>query len=110
MKLYIDKDYVWSLWLRPTFVEQELDDWHDDVSEWCAVADKLGCSYAVDYTGAGAVVSVHQQKIVLSEVDMNTLFFDFLENMFTTKISYAPLGGEGCEFAMRLVLVPFVYT
>lgn len=42
------------------------------------------------------------QKITLTEVDMNTLFFNIIDDYFKYELTYAPLGGAGCDFALEL--------
>lgn len=42
------------------------------------------------------------QKITLSEINMNTLFFNVLDDYFKFNLTYAPLGGKGCDFALEV--------
>lgn len=47
-------------------------------------------------------ITIDPQKVNLDEINMNTLFFDVLNDFDNLQLKYSPLGGEGCEFAMKL--------
>lgn len=42
------------------------------------------------------------QKVTLDEWAMNELFNEYLMYLPVITIQYAPLGGAGCDFALRL--------
>lgn len=107
MLAFIDEDAVWTGdFLVPSVAENTLDAYHAAVKEWCVVATEMCCKHQVLYTESGAEVRVYQQKCTLSEESMNTLFYDFLTNMFNVDLEYAAFGGRGCDFAVRLKLEP----
>ena len=58
-------------------------------------------SFVNNYTSCSLILDV--QKIVLDDVDMNTLFYEVLSQFDTDfKITYSTLGVKGCDFSMRL--------
>lgn len=110
MKAFIDADAAWSHTLSPGVTDAEREDFHESVKEWCAVATEMCCLHQVHYTDSGADVRVYQQKCSLTDVDMNTLFDEFLSNLFEISLEHAPLGGRGCEFGIHVKLEPRKFT
>lgn len=47
-------------------------------------------------------IIISEQKIVLTEIDMNTLFYDVLFFNNQLDIEFSPLGGEGCEICFNI--------
>ena len=45
-------------------------------------------------------IFIEEQKIVLNEKQINTLFYDFFSD--NVEIKYAYLGGRGCELSLSL--------
>ena len=57
--------------------------------------------FGVQFSLLNDTVIVADQKVSLDDIDMNTLFDNSLW-MLGNKIAYCPLGGEGCEFSLRI--------
>jgi hypothetical protein len=49
-------------------------------------------------------IIIEPQKIVLDEIDMNTLMYEYFSKIMVNlpTLSYIALGGAGCDFSMRM--------
>ena len=54
--------------------------------------------FSVNYI-KNEVLIISPQKVTINEINMNTLFSEVL---FGIPISYGFIGGEGCEFSLRI--------
>lgn len=57
----------------------------------------------ISHREVGEDMLFYEQKLTLTEVDMNTIFSEALMFAENTKLTYANLGGVGCDFSMRIV-------
>jgi len=71
---------------------ENTDEWKDVIYYF----KDYSISYDTDKNGNLVIL---QQKVLLSEFDMNTLF-DVLVEYYNIDIFYAALGGEGCDFSI----------
>lgn len=103
MKLLIQKDLAYA-WTAPKDLTSEglahtLEYFHD--------LEQLAKKYAVSrkfvFGPTSVTIDISAQKITLDQFDMNTLFADFLTELFEVQIRYAALGGAGCDFSMEIV-------
>lgn len=63
--------------------------------------NRFGVHYQTVMDSTTCAITIPVQKIVLDEYNMNTLFHEvlcFIEH----SLIYAPLGGEGCDFAVEI--------
>jgi hypothetical protein len=77
--------------------------------------EQLAKQYSVwgrfDISATRIDIKVQAQKVTLDEVAMNTLFHDFLTELFIVETRYSALGGAGCEFSLEIVkAAPRDYT
>lgn len=56
--------------------------------------------FTVFYREDAEHIFIEEQKIVLNETQINTLFYDFFED--NVEIKYAYLGGRGCDLSLSL--------
>lgn len=86
-------------------VEMLAPEWNSIVQQFTDVGEVLA-KFSVHHNiwvGLEEVTfDILPQKITLSEVDMNTLFFNIIDDYFKYELTYAPLGGEGCDFALHI--------
>ena len=66
-----------------------------------AVAAELGLYAKFAADASGVSIEVPAQKVVLEEVDMNSLFGVLLEPLFEMELSYSAVASP--EFALRVV-------
>ena len=106
MKLLIDTviclDYAYRS-DSENFEEDSQEEFHYVVESCKEILEDFSVqhSFVNNYTSCSLILNV--QKIVLDEIDMNTLFYEVLSQFDTDfKITYSTLGGEGCDFSMRL--------
>lgn len=99
MKLLIDTDLVLRI--------KHLDAEDFNIEDYEEVYNLALKAYGVQFENLriddnSFQLTIFTQKIVLDEIAMNHLFYDVLEEIQNTKLSYSSLGGQGCDFAMRL--------
>jgi hypothetical protein len=103
MKLLIDQDvsFKWSPppGLPSSDLELELE-YYRGLEQ---LAKQFSISGRFVIGPEGVEFSIHAQKVNLDEIAMNTLFADFLTELFIVETEYAALGGAGCEFALGVV-------
>lgn len=63
--------------------------------------------YGVLYSDNNRRITIKTQKIVLNEIDTNTLFFDVF-TFFETQIKYSELGGAGCDFSIEMIRATYI--
>lgn len=104
MKLLIDEPIHWAETNDPSITEDELSDLYEQSVELQEVCDKFCVYCTIDFNESSNSVTLYPQKIVLDEVNMNELFSDVIFPVFgQVKLEYSPLGGAGCDFAIRLL-------
>lgn len=76
------------------------------VTDALAVLYKMGVTYVESIEeGVYWTVDIYQQKCTLDEFCMNELFhdgFNELMDLSKVKLSYAWLGGAGCDFSVEM--------
>lgn len=103
MKLLIDQDLVFTKEYPSDLPSDEFDEECEYFQQLQEVARQYSVGGSFTVTATGAKVVVYAQKVTLDEVSMNTLFADFLTELFVLETRYAALGGAGCDFAMAVV-------
>jgi hypothetical protein len=103
MKLLIDEDLVFTQAFPPEFPEAEFDAECEYFQQLDALARQYAVAGSFAVTATGVTVIVRAQKVTLDEISMNTLFAEFLSELFIVELRYAALGGAGCDFAMSVV-------
>lgn len=110
MKLLINTELTYSVTFNPSVSEDDWDEYSDYFYCIQEVLDKYNVSSDLNMMASGASIWIEAQKITLDDIAMNHLFSDVLYELFSFKLDYAWLGGEGCEFSMRLLdVVPCVW-
>lgn len=103
MKLLVDQDLVFANAFPTELTEDEFRGECAYYEELQEIARRFAVSTSFAVTKAGVTVVVRAQKITLDEVSMNTLFADFLTELFVLETRYSALGGAGCDFALTVV-------
>lgn len=68
-----------------------------------ALLRKFSIHYTLDTHMYGMTLFIHDQKVNLDDIAMNTLFSDVFECMgFNYDLRYVGLGGAGCEFCLEI--------
>ena len=87
------------------FEEEAYEIYESFVDNELAILDRFGVQYAFVNNYMHCSLTLYEQKIVLDEYNMNTLFFDVLGSFDNDCcIRYVPLGGAGCDFCIELYL------
>lgn len=103
MKLLIDEPLTWSDTYYPGITEEEREDREAYVGEICKYLNEFCIWHSVDLMESGFSVTLQVQKCTLTELDMNELFHEILLPHFGVGwLKYSPLGGAGCDFAVRI--------
>lgn len=103
MKLLIDEHLIWSDTYYPCITEEDREEQEAYVKEISKLLDKFCVWHSVDLMESGFSVILQVQKCTLTEQDMNELFYEILLPHFRVGwLKYSPLGGAGCDFAVRI--------
>lgn len=102
MKLYIDTDLIFSTVYNPGSSDEFLSNNQEYYSEMEAIAKKFSIGSYFDNRQDGIYIKIHAQKVTLTDVSMNDFFVNFLTELFDLTIEFSPMGGSGCEFAIRI--------
>ena len=101
MKLIIENTLYLDAVVDLTSIHDDMQDTTDEFNEIADICKRYSINYMLDLREDTTIFAVYPQKITLNEVNMNHVFANILY-LFTYKIQYAWLGGEGCEFSMSL--------
>jgi hypothetical protein len=101
MKLLIDIPLVNVAYDEIGTTEQDRLDSKETWDEACAVLNKFGVYYTLNYKAHCIEFLLHTQKISLADEDMNELLYDGLW-VLDMDFRYAGLGGKGCETAFTV--------
>ena len=101
MKLLIDDVIILSS-LNPVDISEEDLEYQTEICEDLRkLLTRLRVHHSVEDREIGISVYLYQQKIVLSEWEINTLFYA-LNEIEQFHIEYSPLGGEGCDLTLEV--------
>ena len=101
MKILIDDTLKWVYEVDTKLSYQEYNEELEAFDDILKLLDKFTVHYKKNLLRSKFVLEIEIQKCVLDECDMNTLFYTVLSN-FDHNLVYSPLGGEGCDFALRV--------
>ena len=100
MKLLIKEDLDWFLESEPDSTEEDHAVAADDLDHCVAQMRKLGVISKWNRVNNNYVLKIPVQKVTTDEQTINEFFCEWLI-MFEYNISYAYLGGRGCDFALE---------
>jgi len=63
--------------------------------------------HSVLYSIDNKQLIIPTQKITLTELDMNVIFFEVF-CFFETQLKYGGLGGHGCDFSVELIRATYI--
>lgn len=103
MKLFIDEPLTWSDTYDPSITEEDREDQEAYVGEISKFLRNFCVAHSTHLMESGFSVTLQVQKCTLAEQDMNEIFYEVLLPHFRVGwLKYSPLGGAGCDFAMRI--------
>lgn len=103
MKLFIDGPITWADTYDPSITDEDRSYWEDYVMDACGFLSSFNVHHSVNLMESGFSVTLQVQKCTLTEQDMNELFYEVLLPHFRVGwLKYSPLGGAGCDFAVRI--------
>ena len=100
MKLLINSDIHKSQSNSLTDSNKEILDRFGYLQDASGVLNKYSVSHILKIFDSHWDILIYAQKVCLDDIDMNTLFCDGFD--IPLNIEYSPLGGVGCEFAIRM--------
>lgn len=100
MLCYLDEDLKGVFETTPS--APDAAEQQDDLRYLLALLKQFGVCHKTVSNDTTTTVTLFPQKVTLDDVDMNTLFFEALHPCFPYRMEYSPMGGRGCEFAIRL--------
>jgi hypothetical protein len=104
MILYINTPLKFSLTNPPDPTEDLLNEQLDIYFELESIFDSYGMHYLLNNREDGLFLTIYPQKIVLDDIDMNTLIYTIDTSFYDpVLIKYSAQGGKGCEFAIELL-------
>lgn len=101
MKLLINDDLIFSETFYPGISDDEWSDYKEKLEEFEDILKSYTVFFTSNINESSYYIHIEAQKVVLDEYDMNNLFFNVLSN-FKIKLEYAALGGEGCDFCLKV--------
>ena len=104
MKLYIDTTFRFAETNPPDISVEDLDLLDEDAETYRDLFKRFCIHATVENSESMFSVVIHPQKVSLDDIAMNTLFANAINGLFWNEytLEYAIMGGEGCEFAMRM--------
>ena len=106
MKLLIDEVLIFYYYYECSscdFEDDTLEEFNDRVNNQGAILDRFCIHHTFVNNYTNCTLVIYPQKITLDEVDINTLLYEVLMSFDTKfKITYKPLGGEGCHLSLML--------
>ena len=102
MIVYIEETLYLDAAVDLSSTEDDMADTLDEFNEIKALLDSYTVHHMIDCREDTTVFSIYTQKITLDEFAMNNLFHNILNVYFDIEISYASIGGKGCDMALTV--------
>lgn len=102
MILHIDDNLITKFDITEPYTPDDIEDAKEEFSEVHSLLDSCSIHHGISISETKIEFIIYQQKITLDEFVMNNLFFNVVHRYFDFNLSYGGLGGEGCDFSLRI--------